>query len=264
MIGPVDLHARDLGAGGQDPLVVLHGLLGSSRNWTAAGRDLAERFTPIGLDLRNHGDSPHTATSSIPEMVGDVLRFMDRQGLDRVHLMGHSLGGKVAMRLACLFPERVRLLFVLDIAPRAYPPGSEALEAMRSVDLGRLESRRDADHALAERIADPGMRAFLLTNLVQDADGSYRWRAGLDGLHASLASLRGAALDAGHSFRRPCGFIVGGRSEYFVAGDKEAVAKHFPLAEITTLESSGHNVHFDARPEFVRAVFDFHDRNANA
>jgi len=247
--------------GGKKPdLVILHGLLGSSRNWTVVGRQLAERFRVRAVDLRNHGDSPHAATATLEEMTGDVVAWADAAGLERACWMGHSLGGKIVMRLACRRPERVDLPFVLDIAPRAYPPGSEALDAMARVDLAGLRSRRDGDRRLAERISDPTMRAFLLTNLIQDADGSFRWRVGLDGLRASVGSIRGAPLERGDRFDRPALFLVGERSDYFGPDDRELVRSHFPSARIEGLPGAGHNVHFDAREAFVAAIFRFVDR----
>src|SRR5690606_24200481 len=115
----VTLAHRDLGGEGKPPLVVLRGLLGSSRNWMAAGKDLSPDFHVMALDLRNHGESGHAPEHNYLTMTNDVLAWLDEAGLERVRLMGHSMGGKTAMRLACLAPERVEALVVVDIAPRA-------------------------------------------------------------------------------------------------------------------------------------------------
>lgn len=252
----VELYHRDLGGKGQGRprIIILHGLLGSSRNWTSAGRELAEHFEVTALDLRNHGDSPHAPTTELDDMVDDVLGWLDGEGLDAVLLMGHSLGGKVAMRIACRHPRRVRVPIVLDIAPRPYPPGSVELDAMHAVDLDAAASRRDVDEQLARFVDEAPTRAFLLTNLVTDGDGKLRWKVGLEGLRASIGSLRDAPLTEDDRYEGDTLFIVGGRSAYFVAADHAVVARHFPAVTIEVLDGSGHNVHFDARQQFVECV----------
>ncbi len=253
----VPLAHRDLGGEGKPLLLVLHGLLGSSRNWISAGRELANRFHVIALDLRNHGDSPHTPDTRFDDMVADVLAWLDERAIESVRLMGHSLGGKVAMRLACRFPERAARLLVLDIAPRAYPKGNPVLEAMKRTDLDSLESRREVDQSLARSIPDAPTRAFVLTNLVKDREGRLAWRCGLDGLYASIDTMRASPLDPGDRYAGSTVFIVGGQSSYFVESDESAVREHFPNAAIETLANAGHNVHFDAREAFVDAVVAF-------
>lgn len=255
--GAVTLAHRDLGGEGRPLLVVLHGLLGSSRNWITAGRELADRFHVIALDLRNHGDSPHTADMRFDDMVADVVAWLDTRGEERVRLMGHSLGGKVAMRLACRVPSRVERLFVLDIAPRAYPKGNPVLEAMVRVDPASFNSRRDVDRALAESIPDAPTRSFVLTNLAKDRDGGLTWRCGLDGLYANIDSMRDSPLGASERYTGPTIFIVGEHSAYFSDEDRSVVREHFPAARIETLPGAGHNVHFDAREAFVETVFEF-------
>ena len=141
------LSHRDLGGAGNPPLVLLHGMLGSSRNWQTAGRDLAARFHVLAVDLRNHGVSPHAPTMTYSEMVADVLAWLDAQGLASVTLLGHSMGGKVAMLLACRHPERVSRLLVVDIAPKDYQwVGHRAsFAAMNELNLADLRSRAQID-----------------------------------------------------------------------------------------------------------------------
>ncbi len=148
---PVTLNYRDLGGTGRPPLVILHGLLGSSRNWQAAGRALAERYHVLALDLRGHGQSPHARPVTYEAMAGDVMAWLDARELGRVSLLGHSMGGKVAMLLACRNPDRVERLFVVDVAPKGYRWASnrEAFAAMNELDLTSLGSRAEAERALA-------------------------------------------------------------------------------------------------------------------
>ncbi|MDV7394678.1 alpha/beta fold hydrolase, partial [Arthrospira platensis SPKY1] len=158
------------------PCIVLHGLLGSSRNWMSVAQKMAIHGTVHTLDVRNHGQSPHCDSMSYPEMAGDVLRWMDDRGIAKAVLLGHSMGGKIAMRLACSAPERVAALIVVDIAPRAYKPRWEReFAAMLALPLERMTSRAQAEEALSESIRDWAFRKFLCTNLERSEDGTLRW-----------------------------------------------------------------------------------------
>ena len=173
------LFHRDLGGAGKPPLVILHGMLGSSRNWQTAGRDLAERFHVLALDLRNHGASPQADDMSYSAMIDDVRAWLDAQGFTKVTLLGHSMGGKVAMLLACRHPERVERLIVVDIAPKDYRWVAHRAEfaAMNELDLAHLKSRAEAELKFEARVDDWAMRKFLTTNLERDAEGRWCWSA---------------------------------------------------------------------------------------
>ncbi len=247
---------RDLGGAGRSPLVLLHGLLGSSRNWLTAGADLAADHHVFALDLRNHGRSPHAATMSYPEMSDDVLRWLDRQGLGPVTLVGHSLGGKVAMLTACRHPERIRRLVVVDIAPRDYSwPGHRAsFAAMNELDLRDLRSRGEAELRFEGRVPGLGQRKFLTTNLERRPDGTWCWVVNLPVLTAALPELERNSLAPADCFPGPVRFIAGGRSAYVEPDDHATIRRHFPAAEIVTLPDAGHNPHLESRREFVAAV----------
>ena len=252
----VQLFHRDLGGAGRPPLVILHGMLGSSRNWQTTGRDLAARFHVRALDLRNHGDSPHAPEMTYAAMVADVLHWLDAQGLGRVTLMGHSMGGKVAMRLACHHPERVEELIVVDIAPRDYRWAAhrEEFAAMNELDLAHLVSRAAAEKALEARVPDWAMRKFLLTNLARDANGPWRWSINLPALTAALPAMEANSLAPTDRFAGPTLFIAGGRSRYVEAVDHAAIRRHFPAARIEVVPAAGHNPHIEAREAFVALV----------
>ncbi len=239
---------------GEGPdLVVLHGLYGSSRSWSAAAKRLSACFRVVALDLRNHGASPHDAEVGWLPMAEDVVHTLDRLGIDRAWVLGHSLGGKVGMRLACSFPDRLTGLVVADIAPRTYVPDPTLLEAVLAVDLSQVDRRSDADRALEVGIPDDALRGFLLTNLVRSGDG-YAWQFGARYLQARLADLGSAPLEEGESFPGRTRFVVGGLSEYWRPGDGELVRSFFPAADVVTLGGSGHNVHVDAPDRFAAAV----------
>lgn len=255
---PVTLHHRDLGGAGRPPLVILHGLLGSSRNWQAAGRALSERYHVVALDLRGHGQSPHALPVTYEEMAGDVVAWLDARGIGRVSLLGHSMGGKVAMLLACRNPGRVERLLVVDVAPKDYRwiSNREAFAAMHGLDLASLGSRAEAERSLAPRIHSAAMRHFLLTNLVREEGGQWKWGVDLPGLTQAVPVLESNPLGPGERFTGPTLFLAGGKSDYVEPGDGDAIRRHFPAARIETLPAAGHNPHVEAREEFVRRVLE--------
>ncbi len=252
----MDLFFRDLGGEGLPPMILLHGILGSSRNWQTAGRDLAGRYHVWALDLRNHGGSPHAGEMDYGVMVEDMLAWLEARGLGRVTLLGHSMGGKVAMRLACRHPERVERLVVVDIAPRDYSWGGKQRKefaAMNGLELAGLRSRAEAETRLEASVPDWAMRKFLTTNLEREGDG-WRWSINLAALTEALPVLEKNSLEPADRFAGPALFIVGGKSAYVQPGDHAAILRHFPAAKIETIPESGHEPHMQARAEFVRLV----------
>ncbi|MGC4072611.1 MAG: alpha/beta fold hydrolase [Nibricoccus sp.] len=253
----VQLFHRDLGGAGKPPLVVLHGMLGSSRNWQSTGADLAAYYHVWALDLRNHGRSLHDAGMNYAVMVADVLAWMDAQELKKVSLMGHSMGGKVAMLLACRHPERVDRLVVVDIAPKDYNSAAHRSEfaAMNELELRALQSRGEAELKFEARVGDWAMRKFLSTNLERDAGtGTWRWLINLPVLTAALPELEKTPLGDGDRFTGPVLFVTGGKSRYVVPTDWAEIEKHFPKARLEVIADSGHNPHMETREAFVRAV----------
>jgi pimeloyl-ACP methyl ester carboxylesterase len=253
----IELFHRDFGGAGKPPLVVLHGLLGSSRNWQSTGADLAARYQVWALDLRNHGRSPHAPAMSYDAMVADVLAWMDARQLARVSLMGHSMGGKVAMLLACRHPERVERLIVVDIAPKDYNSAAHRSEfaAMNELDLRTLSSRGEAELKFEARVSDWAMRKFLSTNLERDAATNiWRWLINLPVLTAALPELEKTSLDGGERFAGDVLFVTGGRSRYVVPTDWDGIMRHFPQAKLDVIADAGHNPHMETREAFVRAV----------
>lgn len=236
------------------PLVTLHGLLGSSDNWRSFGKRLGETYTVYAVDLRNHGASPHRDRMDYEVMAEDLLHFFRGHTSSPVHLLGHSLGGKVAMECALSYPEEIDRLVVVDIAPRAYSPAHrELIEALWELDLGAVSSRRDADEMLSEEIPEWGIRQFLLKNLVRVEEGRYEWECNLEAIRHEYDKLT-RAIEPGRRFRGESLFVRGDRSDYVRDEDRTEIEEYFPRAEITTIRGAGHWVHADEFDLFAQTV----------
>jgi esterase len=249
------LHHRDLGGSGEPPTLLLHGLLGSSRNWQTAGSAMAQGRRVHALDLRNHGQSPHADLMTYDAMVADVLAWMDAHAVARAELVGHSMGGKVAMLLACRHPGRVARLVVVDIAPKDYswPERRQEFAAMNELDLAALKSRADAEARLEPRVPGWADRKFLTTNL-ERTPGGWKWQIGLPEITAALGELERNPLAPADRYAGPALFITGEKSRYVAPGDRAGILAHFPAAEFTVIAGSGHTPHIEAREAFVGAL----------
>ena len=252
----VQLHHMDLGGEGKPPMLVLHGLLGSSRNWLSTGRDLARHYHVIALDARNHGRSPHDPVMTYDAMVDDIVAWMDARQMAKVIIVGHSMGGKTAMLLACLHPARVEQLVVVDIAPKDYNWAAHRGEfmAMNELDLVSLKSRAEAEIRFEARVPNLGTRKFLATNLDRGEDERWKWTINLPVLTESLSLLEKNSLRPDHRYEGRTQFILGGRSRYAESGDHALIHRHFPQVKIETIAESGHNPHMDSREAFVRLL----------
>jgi len=241
-------------ANGGEPLIILHGLFGSARNWATLARRFGERRHVYALDLRGHGASPWDDDMSFPAMAGDVIRFLDDRGFPRATILGHSMGGKTAMTAALLDPDRVSRLIVVDIAPVPRGSGFASLaRAMLAVDLSPGVTRRDVDQALSVSIPDPSLRGFLAQNLVSERHG-FRWRVDLATIARSESSIIGFPDFGDRRFDGPSLFIAGGRSDYVGEGEEIAIRDRFPAARIERIADAGHWLHAERPEEFARLV----------
>ena len=259
-ITPAALNVRALGQSQNAlPLIVMHGLLGSSRNWQAHGKALA-RWRPVYvLDLRNHGASPWTDRMDYPAMAADVLALADGLGLGKFQLLGHSMGGKVAIAAALEAPERVERAVIADIAPVPYDHDFEELiDAMRSLDLSSIDRRAAGDAALENVVEDAAIRHFLLQNLEFDGDGRAFWKPNLAVLEKAVPTLTGwPECYSGDVYEGPTLSIRGGSSPYVTEAGEAAFRRIMPAVAFESLDGAGHWLHADAPRAFLEAVLAF-------
>jgi len=246
------LHFKTYGQG--DPIIVLHGLFGTLDNWQTVARKLSENYLVYLIDQRNHGKSPHTDSFDYQDMADDVNELMNSEGIPEAHILGHSMGGKTAMQLSMSYPEKVRSLIVVDIAPKAYQGGhQEIFDALFSLDLSTIESRKAADEQLQLSIPDFGVRQFLLKNLTRQKTGGYGWKMNLSVIYESYAAIL-ATIEITEPFENPTLFIRGERSKYISDKDEENIKKTFPTATIITISDAGHWLHAEQPEALLDAI----------
>lgn len=243
------------------PVVAIHGLYASFYNWQTVIKRLKSKYFFHALDLRNHGQSPHHLDMTYELMAQDVLHHLDRHQLKKVHLMGHSMGGKVAMALALFHPDRVQSLLIEDISPADAPASNHAIASqLANIPLDRIRSRREADTELSKHISDAALRMFLLSNLISNAGAkgsqndtnAFFWRIHLRAILNNLDAIYGfsPASVEGMSYAGPVLFIKGENSNYLRPEHEPLIKKLFPKAEIQTIAGTNHWVHAQNPQEF--------------
>lgn len=249
----MQLHYQTLGEG--QPLILLHGLFGASNNWGVVAKYFSQYFQVISVDLRNHGNSPHSESQTYTDMAGDLAELCEALNLQRMHLLGHSLGGKVAMQFATQYPARVEKLIVVDMAVRAYADAhTHLMDAMLAVDLTTMRTRNAVDAVLSAAISDTQIRQFLLMNLVK-VDDQLTWRINLPALKANYPALQQGVCESAQ-YDKACLFIRGERSDYVSDNDITHIKKHFTQAQFASL-ATGHWVHAEQPQAFIAVVEKF-------
>lgn len=248
------LHYRELGEG--KPLMILHGLFGFSDNWQTHAKKLADYYRVILVDLRNHGHSPWSEEFSYDLMAQDVLELIDDLQLEDLILVGHSMGGKTAMRLAQLREEVLEKLVVVDMGIKAYPMHHEHIIAgIRAVDIDHISSRREAEEQLSKYIDSYGIKQFLLKNIYWKEKGKLAWRMNIDVLEREMPEIL-KALPEGE-VTVPTLFIRGELSNYILDEDIPNIEHQFIDSEVVTIKGAGHWVHAEAPDEFLNVLLSF-------
>ncbi len=240
------------------PVLILHGLFGSGRNWTSIARKLARRYQVYALDLRNHGDSPWADDMSYAAMAADVVAFMNDSALAQAAIIGHSMGGKAAMAAALEHGARVSALAVVDVSPVTYGRAFlDFIEAMRAVDTSAAARRGDVEAALRPAVPDPAVRAFLLKNLVE-REGKLLWRLNLHVLADRIDEIVGFPQSLlGRQYAGPALFVAGALSSYVRAENEPLIRRLFPNVSIERIDRADHWVHADQPVAFLAAVESF-------
>jgi len=246
---PVKLNYQIYGQG--KPIIILHGLFGSSRNWTSIAKKLSENFQIINVDLRNHGGSDHADTMTYHEMAEDIYQLLNECNLEQASLIGHSMGGKVAMAFALNHQIVIKNLVVLDIAPVSYRREYiHLIEALLRLPVNEINNRKQADEALQSDIPETPLRQFLLQNLMQDGDG-FRWRINLGVIKTSIEDIAGfPEAESGTIYKGPVLFLRGENSDYISSEYFSVIEKYFPNSNIHTIKDAGHWLHAE-QPQAV-------------
>ena len=250
------LHSNKFGNG--KPLLILHGFLGMGDNWKTLGKRFSEDGFEVHLvDQRNHGHSFHDSRFDYEVMAEDLKHYCEANQLEKVILLGHSMGGKTAMLFSTLYPEMVEKLVVADISPRFYPVHHDAILAgLSALDFAKLKSRGDADDQMTSYVRDFGTRQFLLKNLYWKEKGVLALRINLDVLREQVSEV-GEALPLHSKFEKPTLFLRGDKSEYVMPNDEGLIKQHFPHSEIKTIANAGHWLHAENPDGFYTEVINF-------
>ncbi len=250
------IHANRFGEG--KDLIVIHGFLGMGDNWKSLGKKWANNGYRVHLlDMRNHGRSFHDDTFNYQVMTQDVKDYLKDQRIEDCILIGHSMGGKVAMQLATSKPELVTKLIVVDIAPRYYPRHHDSiLNALSLLEDHQLTSRKEADHLLSDKIDEVGIRQFLLKNLYRTDENELKLRLNLKAIQENLDEI-GQGLADELVYKGPVLFIKGEISDYIRDSDGKKIFHHFPRARVQIIENAGHWVHAEQPDAFYEEVDKF-------
>ncbi len=235
------LHFKKFGTG--PPLIILHGVFGSSDNWKTFANQLKNKFEVYLVDQRNHGLSPHSDEFNYQVMADDLKELLYDEQIEKCILLGHSMGGKTAMNFAVQFPEKIIKLIIVDIAPKKYVPHHQnILNGIRSLILPDLNTRKQADDLLSKTIKEPGIRQFILKNLIRNPKNLFYWKINWKAIEDNMEAI-GAPLLSNTLFAGEVLFIRGAKSDYILNEDESLLKKHFPKANLITIQNAGHWVH---------------------
>lgn len=254
------LHYKSYGENNKAPcIVLLHGMLGNMDNWRRQAQRLSTQFQVITPDLRNHGRSPHLSGMRYRDMANDVLTLTEHLGIEKFDLLGHSMGGKIAMEIALNHAEKINQLIIVDIAPKPYQLWHLAtFKALQSLPVDEFTSRSQADEMLSEQIDDPFERAFLLKNLQSNKSGGYSWRCNLEEITRAYLNISNFTQNSQSKFEGETLFIKGEKSPYIDSNEDSVVINHyFPRSEIKTTSDAGHNPHVEKADDFYQLIDTF-------
>jgi pimeloyl-ACP methyl ester carboxylesterase len=269
----MELNYKELGEG--SPFIIMHGLYGSSDNWLNIGKELSKKYHVYLLDLRNHGNSPHSPNHNYQLMRDDLFNFMDQHQMKQAIIMGHSMGGKTAIYFSLKYPEKVKKLIVIDISPFSYKMIDQhspqtishlnILNALYNLDTKQIKTIKEADEQLAESISFKRVRQFLLKNLKRDDEGKFYWLLNINTLRNDLPrTMEGIDNEEdlqNSEFNKPTLFIKGKNSDYIKESEKSKIQSFFPNLFFESVENAGHWVHAENKKEFMNRIHKFLESN---
>ena len=243
---------------GEGPeIIILHGLLGMLDNWKSFARSLENNYRIHLLDLRNHGKSPHDDLMNYEVMVEDVRLYIEDHELKNPIVVGHSMGGKVAMTLALNHPDLIKQLVVVDISPKAYKAGHQTIfDTLLDVQFDLYEKRSEVYEFIISKLKDKGLSSFLMKNLSRNLSGGYEWKMNLGSIYHSYEKIL-QAVESENKFEKDCIFIKGEKSSYIQNEDEALIKELFPFAQIQSIQNAGHWVHAEKPNELKSALIDF-------
>tara|TARA_B110000240_G_C13375778_1_gene400250 strand:- start:14 stop:784 length:771 start_codon:yes stop_codon:yes gene_type:complete len=251
------LHSKIYGDKGQD-LIVIHGLFGMGDNWNSLGKQFSKYCKVHLIDLRNHGRSPHSADFNYEVMCEDILEYMEDKDISNPIILGHSLGGKLAMKFAFTHPDKIEKLIVADISPRKYNTDfhQNLLRTLYKLPLEDFDKREEIDEVLSSIYEDKGMRLFLLKNLYRNENKEFSWRFNIEVLLEKVSNIQEADFIEGVC-SIPTHFLRGGNSDYISSADELIINKHFSDFSIATIDGAGHWLHAEKPEQFYNEVMGF-------
>ena len=239
------------------PLLVFHGLFGMLDNWGSFGKEMGEFFPVHLIDLRNHGKSFHSPEMSHDDLAHDILHYMEFHKLNKINLLGHSLGGKAVMQFAIKYPIKVDKLIVVDISPKAYPPHHQGIiKALETIDFEKQTSRQEVEEVLHQYISEKSVVQFLAKNLYWTDDKKLNWRFNLKTLSDKYTEFVSNAIKYG-VYSGETLFIAGEKSNYILPQDEFQIKQQFPNASVVTIKNAGHWVQAENPTDFNEVVKDF-------
>ena len=248
------LFFREFGKG--KPFIILHGLFGLSDNWVSIAKVLSQNYRVIIPDLRNHGQSPHSPVFNYDAMTSDIIELMDELDLNQAVILGHSMGGKVAMQFALQNPELTERLIVVDMSMRRYEGRqlhSDIIQAMMSIDFNTIDSRTEVNRQLTTTIHDERVRLFILKNLYRKTRYQLDWRLNLSDINQNIDYIFDR-ITSNMQYNGPALFVKGADSDYIQDSDLPEIIQHFPKAIFKTVSGAGHWVQADNPEGFLETI----------
>lgn len=250
------LNYQQLGNG--KDIILIHGLFGRLENLNMVAKALSENYRVTSVDVRNHGDSFHDSMMDYPTMAQDIVELMKHLTIDSAIILGHSMGGKIAMELALTSPERVEKLIIADIAPVEYPPHhNQIIAGLKSIDLATINQRKDADKQLAQYVDNIGVRQFLLRNLVSENE-QFSFKCNIENIDNNYSQIM-KTYHGTSTYNGPTLFIKGANSDYILPEHRAEIVRLFPQSRARIIQGAGHWLHAEKTIAFNRSVESFLD-----